>query len=301
MQRLLAVTFYFGLAPWLWRFCLRGEKRFLKHHFSQALVVTAIFFLILILFIVVEAVGVYEMIRHPDFAESGGLDSVSATQGILFLLLGSVWLLAWIGGIVLAAMGSTRALPVVGRLAGRKAFIGVSFVVCSPAYLVLLVLGGVTLHATSLTDRQVRPAPVYMLYDDLGYVPGWVFDLGFYRVSRAAKARWGRGSVVVAPVSEASLETAFESGRFVFVATHGLYGNIITEDLEYGPEDAGEVAIGGNLQFVYIAACYGGEQVRKWQAALEPAKVVAFDRESYVVEHIRYLWSEAPQRLSEVR
>lgn len=301
-QRVLAVLFYFGLAPWLWRVCLRGERRFLKHHFAQALTLSLLLLGILLLWALAYAVSSSLLIRDPEAYRSLSQSALfRLLTGGLLHVFGLLWLTAWGASTVLAALGSCFAIPVIGWLSRRKGVISASFVTCSPVYLGLLVLAGAALRASGLVEHELRPAPVYMLYDDMGYVPRWVFDLGFSRVSRAAKARWGRGNVVVVPLSEESLSTAFENGRFVFVASHGGGGRIVTKNLTYGPEDAKEATVGPDLQLVYIAACESGEQAESWEDVLAPAQVISFERKSRVREHVFWLWSEGPSEVYALR
>jgi hypothetical protein len=98
-----------------------------------------------------------------------------------------------------------------------------------------LLIVAAAVHASSLTRDDDEPAPVYMLYDDMGFVPRWVWSLGFYRVSSEATARWGRGSVVVAPLDEHHLRLALHHGRFIFLACHGQEGDIVTAQLRIAP------------------------------------------------------------------
>jgi hypothetical protein len=150
-----------------------------------------------------------------------------------------------------------------------------------------------------------------------------VFNLGFYRVALAATARWGRGSVVVAPLDERRLRLALRHGRFVFLACHGRGGVVETRSLWVAPPPAapggtarclclarreGEgcgpwvaLAAGQDLQVVYNTACDGGSSAGAWQAALAPAEVKTFDRLSAVAEHVAWLWFVGPARVREIK
>ena len=157
----------------------------------------------------------------------------------------------------------------------------------------------------------------------MGLVPRWVFNLGFYRISRAATERWGPGSVVVAPLDEHHLELALQHGRFIFLACHGRDGDIGTSDLLIvaPPLDAPELdgpnrglwvgrrdvdrhqepwtglRKGPSLQLVYNTACDSGVNAERWENALAPAEVKTFDRLSTVAEHIVWLWGTGPERV----
>ena len=79
---------------------------------------------------------------------------------------------------------------------------------------------------------EVVPAPVYFLFDNGEWqgVGGWAVKLSCYPVSLVAQERWGKGSVVVAPLSRENLAAAIAHGRFVFLAGHGIGGDILMVD-----------------------------------------------------------------------
>ena len=150
-------------------------------------------------------------------------------------------------------------------------------------------------------------------------------NLGFYRVSLAAQARWGPGSVVVAPLDKHHLRLALRHGRFVFLACHGRAGEITTPGFRTTPPplaEAGATAARGlcvanidgdhrygrwtlleagqDLRFVYNSACDSGSKAGAWEQALAPAEVRTFDRLSAVIEHLLWLWSDGPRRVREM-
>ena len=58
---------------------------------------------------------------------------------------------------------------------------------------------------------------------------------------------------------------------------------------------------GKDLRYVYISACNGGQKATEWEQRFAPAKVVTFDRLSAAMEHLWWLWFDAPERLKEIR
>jgi hypothetical protein len=216
-----------------------------------------------------------------------------------------------------------RALPLIARLTRlpfiyRLAWAGNALLCVGIALIVTA-----TIHATSLTRQDDEPAPVYLLYDDMGLIPRGVFNLGFYRITLAATERWGPGSVVVAPLDEQHLQLALNHGKFVFLACHGRDGDIATPHLRIVPHplfpgaleqphhgvfvtirntDSPEepwIALPArqSLQLVYNTACDSGAKAELWEAAFAPAEVKTFDRLSTVAEHIVWLWGEGPDRV----
>jgi len=297
IERLLAITFYFGLAPYFATFCLRGDRRFLRHHFAHALAFSALLLLILALTILVY-VAPHLLPGDPQHRQLSGaplmLWLLSDTMlRSLFLL----WLLAWAGAVASAAVGLAPELPLIARLARSPRLHSLALIASSPTYLVLLIFVGIAFHASLLADSRMRPAAAYLLYDDLGFVPQWVFEVGFYRISLAATARWGPGSVVVAPLTKEALDAALAHGRFVFVASHGNEGRILIGRSSYGPDEARRAPPGRPLQLLYIAGCDVGDSAPAWRNGLAPAEVILFNRESYVYEHFRWLWLDGPARI----
>src|SRR5438046_2076248 len=116
------------------------------------------------------------------------------------------------------------------RLAAAAFYLGLASLLAPAALPTALAL-----HASSLTREDAEPAAAYLLYDNRGGVPRWAMNLGFYRVSLAAQARWGPGSVVVAPLDKHHLRLALRHGRFVFLACHGPAGEITTPGLRITP------------------------------------------------------------------
>jgi hypothetical protein len=186
-----------------------------------------------------------------------------------------------------------------------------------------LLIVAIAVHASTLSRQDDEPASAYLLYDDMGIVPRWVFNVGFYRIARAATERWGPGSVVVAPLDEHHLRLALDNGKFVFLACHGRDGDIVTPYISIFPHplitreleqwkhevrviicDTGDpyqpwtaLPSARSLQLVYNSACDGGAKAEQWEAAFAPAEVKTFDRLSTVAEHIVWLWYDGPDRV----
>jgi uncharacterized membrane protein len=326
--RLLAVAFYLGLAPVLRPLGCRRDDPFVRHHAAQAsmaiLVLLAIFsgvllYWALLTYLILYQRELYERLPCPEGWPVPVRDGIP--QGIVL----PAWLLVWAWGLVLAARGSGHALPLIGRLARRPRLLLLARVGEALLFVAVLLTTAAALHASSLTRDDDEPAPVYLLYDNMGFVPRWVWDLGFYRISLAATERWGRGSVVVAPLDEHHLRQALLHGRFVFLACHGRGGYIETSQLWVAPPSPGpvteqtrrgvyvarreapdgtgpwtELEVGGALQLVYNTACDGGNKAEQWEAGLAPAEVKTFARLSTTAEHIAWLWLVGPARVREI-
>ena len=288
-SRLASVACYFALPAWI----LGSPDGMTLEHEGRARalrVITLASFLIFGLLLIV-ALGV---------AYHGERLAIGPTIVALVVLapLGLWPTVVWVESIHAASRGTVPRNRVVAALAASQALP----VLRRAAWLVLVV--GVAGIAAAVQDarRIVRedcraPAACYMLYDDHDFLghrwPSWIFELGFWRVARAAEARWGPGSVVVAPLTPSNLRQALEHGRFLFLATHGSGGQVRLDDWTFGPEAVG--SHGEDLKLVYITACEAGLKRDDWRHSLEGAQVFTFPRLSLVNEHVYWLWVRGPR------
>jgi uncharacterized membrane protein len=320
-ERLLAVACYFGFAPLVF-LSRRRREPFLRHHLTRGLA-SGLLLIGLVLLVLLElVVGTYLLVNHPDV-----IDSLLGTPAtILGYVLGGVVLvalLAWLAGVVLAALGSARDVPLVGRLARSRLGLRLAVAGNLAAWSFLLLVVGLTFHACSLV-RDEGEEPVYVLCDKQRWerlIPHWAIKLASYRLALAAQRRWGAGSIVVAPLNEASLRQALRHGRIVVLWCHGSDGDVLTPDGWVSSRRPGillgndgrcvylraldgqvvPLEAGDDLQFVYCAACNAGRAAALWQRRLAPAEVVTFNRISGGLEHILWLWFDGPRRVAETR
>jgi hypothetical protein len=215
---------------------------------------------------------------------------------LLLTVMVAVWLLAWLAGVLMAAGGSRRPLPVVARLGGLRWVRRTGLIGATGLWLLAVALGGTALYADRVArPLDGRPAPLYILYDDT-QAPRWVMALVSFPTIFAAESYWGSGATIVAPITPQSLAESLARGRFVYVAVHGERGPLLYRDGEIAPRDvAGRMPIGKELRLVYLSACHGGDMAQEWEAALAPAKVISYPRFSAHLEHARFLWIQAPR------
>jgi hypothetical protein len=269
----------------------RGGNELVCHHYRQA---AALSFLLLAIilssvptFLLLHVVALWE-----DFFYRFRLEEVYSWS---YLGLLAVWAGAWAAGLIFAALGSKRPLPLLSSL-GRRVWVRST---AGAGWTVLTIaVGSVATLAILSTGVPAtggsKPAEVYLLYD-AEIAPRWMATLGGYRLTHAAIARWGQGAAAVAPITQESLHEALAYGRLVFLATHGLSGRILTCGEQLGPRElTSQAPPGKNLRFVYLTACHGGDAGLEWREALAPARVVSFDRNSAALEHAFWLWFRAP-------
>ncbi|HEY8506063.1 MAG TPA: hypothetical protein VIL46_15865 [Gemmataceae bacterium] len=316
LSRLSAAACYLGLTPLLVLLRVRRDDPHLRHHRGQALAVWLPLLAFLLLCLAGLPLSTWLMIRFPDAYRRVMLE---LPQGMVIpLAVAGLWALVPLAGLALALAGSARPLPVVGRMARRRwlrclALAGNGVLLGSAA-----VAAALAAHASALV-REDGPAPVYLLYDNVGYeaLGAWGPKLAGYRLALAAAERWGPGAAVVAPLGRRTLGQALRHGRFAVLLCHGSDGLITSRDLLVRPANSMELALGGGrpfcvlqadgsewelpvgdgLAFVYNSACDAGRKAGRWQRCLAPAEVVTFDRPSGGIEHIWWLWADAPARL----
>lgn len=296
-SRLLAASFYCGSAPVLGYLRARREDAYASHHYKQALSVLLVLLVILVLEILVWLVISYVLVFHREYYEGTRFES---TLFMIVRRLFLCWLVVWAFSIAWALLGSWGSVPLIGRLARFRFPMNLSLVGCTAVTVVLAVIFSATVHATILTRHDEAPAKVYMLYDDVQRYPRWVFNLGFYFISRASVDRWGPGSVVVAPLTKEDLARALVEGKFIFLSSHGTKDGLITRDFRIRPEEAAPFGIGEDLQFVYITGCDSGTLVKQWKRTFAPAEVVTFDRLSAVLEHVYWLYFRGVRKVREL-
>lgn len=213
-----------------------------------------------------------------------------------FVVLAVAWAVAWLAGIFMAAVGSSRSLPKLARLGGLRWVRWTGLVGGGGLWLMAVILPGLAVYAARVArPLDGRSAPLYILYDDT-QAPRWVMALVSVPTIHAAERHWGRGSTIVAPITPQSLAEALARGRFVYVAVHGHRGPLLYRGGEITPQDvARSMPVGKELRLVYLSACHGGDMAADWEAAMAPAKVVSFPRFSAHLEHARFLWLQAPR------
>lgn len=295
-SRLLGGAWYLCLGPLL---SLVGRWRrdvYICHHRQQALITVSLLCLVALALPTYFAIEVY-LVRHYSQPQM-------PDPAITFLPGLGLWGLLSVVGIVMSLAGSTRSIPLVGRLGRSQWLTTLAWLGNSILLGIFVLVVGLAIHASWLAREDAVPAPVYYLYDnrDHAFLGTWGQKLFCYRISRVAQERWGPGSVVVAPITGENLRIAIAHGRFVVLISHGSSGAIRTIDnMNAWPDASGGPVAGKDRQLVYISACCGGEKTAEWRQVLAPAEVVTFDRLSAGGEHLWWLWFEAPDRLKEIR
>lgn len=288
-ERLLNISYYIGFIPFYWLFnAIQYKKWSRNYHYIHALTISFLLFCSFIIFSICFGIQTFILYFYRNVA-------LTIPMELSFYILGCllfICLMIWLEGIVSAIIGRAP------RILLFSSFTRTRFLVILTAlhhfFVILIIVAAI--HSSVIAQTEVEGAEIFLLYDDMGYVPRWVFTLGFYCDSISAINRWGDNSVAIVPLNNNTIDYALENGRFIFVASHGLEGDIILQhNIFYGPENVVSNNISASLQYVYLTGCDTGLKREEWENVLSPAYVKTFDRLSTTFEHFCWLVIEGPK------
>ncbi len=296
-DRFSAFAYYLFRAPFIRASRAKALGPFQATHYEAAM--GSWFLLLLVTFLLVLAVACLSIVMVF-------VRSVYEHWHLEPYLLDVVWktFLAWVVVHTFCAVhalgGWGGKLPLVNRLGAQPLVRGFVRAAAAGCLLLLLVVGVVAAHASMLTRHDEQPGRVYMVYEDNGVVPGWIFSLGMYRMALAARDSFGPDSTILLRISVEHLRRAFREGTVVVVGSHGQAQGLIADKRWFTPNDlkAGDVGLG--LRYVYLTGCDSGAQAADWQRVLRPAQVATHDRLTAVVEHIWWMWFSGPGIIREI-
>lgn len=297
-QRALAALGYLGGLPAYYLVPRLRPTPFREHHFRQAVAIHCLLFMILGLSVVTIAVLSYLLVFHREFYERLQMEGyVLGTLRKLYL----AWAVFWGFGLSMAVFGSARDMPLVHVLARNKRLVNMTSLCLVGLYGAILAMIPVTIHATTLVPVERTTGSVYMVYEDNGIFPRWLFALAFYPMALTTESVIGPGEAVLLHISRESVAEALAGGRIVFIGSHGTKKGLMLKDDWLLPEDLAEVPKNAKLGFVYLTGCDSGEQREAWVSALAPAEVLTYDRLSAVLEHAWWLWFSGPERIRRLK
>jgi hypothetical protein len=297
---ILKVGNYLGLAPLVWfLYGAKKEEKEIVQHSKQALALSLLFLCCLVIFLLCFILHQIILFASRDFFQLLPLEISFYILGVFLFL----WLTLWLSGII-SALRNNRlsAIPLVSWITGKNGLLWFAalWTIFFQVSVTATLAGAI--HSTKIVQSARPQAEVYVLYDDMGYIPEWVFSLGFYRVSLTSFEKWGEGSVKMVPLTVANLNQALQSGRFVYVASHGAEGRIyLDNNTSLGPEGIKQEHVGAELQYVYLSGCDTGYLHTDWEKAFGAAEVKTFARLSSTSEHIIWLLIDGPKIISELQ
>ena len=295
-DQLLKVSNYFGFAPLVWfLYGAKKEKKEIVQHSKQALALSFLFLCCLIVFLLFFILHQIVLFASRDFFKLLPLEISFYILGFFLFL----WLILWLWGIISTTSNRWSELPLTSRITRKNGLL--LFAALWTIFFQVSVTATIAIvfHSTQITQSTRSQVEAYMLYDDMGYIPEWVFSYGFYRVALVSLEKWGTGSVKIVPLNAENLKQAFQAGSFVYVASHGAEGRIYLDNsTSLGPEDIKQEHIGAELQYVYLSGCDTGYLDADWKRVFGSAEVKTFDRLSSTSEHIIWLLIDGPRIIS---
>lgn len=291
-ERLLLLCLYMGIAPLFWGWSKNQASARARVHYGQALALWALFGLFWVLFAGLVIFFSILMIHQRVWAESraGEVWILGFARKCLL-----VWVVFWLFSAWRCLRGSAIPVPFLGAVARR------SLVRCLGIGVVhFLFFGAIAIipgawYADAMVADTPEAGKVFVLYDDMGFIPRPLFSLATCRLSRASVKRWGKESLVLAPLNRENINLALMRGRLVFIGSHGVSEGLLLSDGYYSPEDVPAQPVESDLGYVYLAGCDSGAQREAWEAALHPATVKTYDRLTPTLEHLWWLWTAGPR------
>jgi len=287
---------YFGLAPFLCLFQKRIREDFIKFHIKQSLVLW--FWLILLLLFLSGCILLLTLIvvRFPDFYQNWEVESWFLSISRKLLLC---WFVFLVFGLGCAFMKSAKPLPFVSFWLRHKTLFFVSKFADAVFVLFVLFLFVINIYSCLLMYPQAREPKVYVLYDNLDYLPQWIFNIGFFPIIKSGSEVYGKGNVALRVVSKESLFESLRNAEIVFIASHGTEEGILSREGFIRPEDIQEIEVNKKMKFVYLSGCKGGEQKEMWSKVFAPAKVLTYKRMTATFEHAWWFWRYGPMVIHE--
>lgn len=316
--RILSVSAYFGLAPFLWLSGVYHQQNpVLKHHTKYSLGFAFLTLCAFIIYVVQNSIA-YSIFRYfwrptmEEFSASAIWQAIYVFADMAVSLTAAfAWILAWSICVVGASNGRTPTISVMTWLTSKKWAIRFGVVWMFLAELVFVVVFGLGVRSVQLSAReQSSTAKVYILYTIGGYIPlpdvyqsftpsRWMVTMAFYPTVIAGLEKFGEDGVAILPLTEENFKQATKTGKFIFVASHGgstsgSFTLSMNPHIQYSPSDVDVTSVGEDLQFAYFAGCYTGNLEAEWQQRLGAGEMVMFDRISYVDEHMLWVWLKSP-------
>jgi hypothetical protein len=296
--RLLAFSGYCGFAPLLYLPAKDGLPDFVDLHRRQALGIALLLAMVTFFFVLSVAIASFAMVMHRSFYEESRIEWWLLWTSRKFYIC---WLVFWVFGLALSLLGSPAELPLVRFFMARRFWMRLALALWVGVYTLLALVGGAAVYANTLVRSDAAPGDVYLVYEDVGRLPRWLFAIGFCPIARVARDELGAQRAVILPISEETIARALKEGRFVFIGSHGGKQGMLLEKGRYLPPEAVDaMETHPDLRFVYLTSCDGGTQKAAWEAALAPAEVITFPRLTAVVEHAWWLWFRGPEVLQRV-
>ncbi len=293
-ERTLALLCYLGVVPAALYCKKKHPSDYCTLHAKQALVLFGFLAIIVVLLAVLVLLLSYGMVHHRQLVERWPSEVWLLSLGRKLLI---VWAVFWGYAVVRAVRGSAVPVPYLSRALRSRWLPNTGAIFVVSLVVIAVVMCPIVVRAHTLTTEREEAGKVFVVYDDLGRFPRFLFSFAVYPITRSAVARHGHDSVVMAPMTRTAIKTALTQGTFVIIASHGTAQGLLLEEGYFTPDDVPPLHDHTPLQFVYLAGCDSGAQRQAWETALYPATVKTYDRLTPVIEHLWWFWIEGPKHV----
>ena len=295
IHRILCAFLYMGIAPVAYLFRYHQKTDFTNHHTRHALSSAFAMHAALLIFIILRIPVIKLRILREDISLAIRADAIHSILMIITFAL----LLLWTAlSVFCALVGKSARIPILSRLSKKAWLPGTMLVIFTLGLALLVTIMCFSCHSLSITPQSNNEAKVFMLYDDGGFFPRWLFTLGFLSVTKKASNLLGPNSMCVCQLTNDTFQHAFSHGKFIVLATHGAGpGQIYAGRQIYKATDALKASDGNHPSFIYLTGCSVSKGDNSWAEAFPTTEVISFRRWSATVEHIWWLYSEAPDKL----
>lgn len=295
-KRMGVLALYLGCAPLFLSRHSGTVSAYWKAHRNQALLLWAWLGLFFLLFLALVAIASFLMVENRDWFSSHPVEHWLFSFFRKCLL---VWLVFWLYAVWRCLRGCANPVPLLGRLSRQRFFHYTGGFSVFLFFCMLLFLPGAIFSAGAHISEEPREGGVFVLYDDQGHFPRWIFSLAVWRLSLAASQCLKGEKLCLLPADRENMDLALDQGLFVFAGTHGVAEGLLLQDGLY-PPNARIRPAGEQLRFVYLAGCDSGAQQKEWASRLAPAQLRTFDRLTPTLEHLWRLWTEMPGTLRSI-
>ncbi len=292
LRFLLLVICYLGFAPVVGVIKGKDEDDFFYLHIRQSIILWTWLVLISLCISGFILVLTFLVLHFPDFYQNWDIELWFISISRKIFLCWSVFLLFGLGS---ALYGSTRLLPFITFWMNKKWLFLFSKIINMFLIISLIFICSVNIYVYYLLHPRENAPKVYVLYDNLDYLPQWIFNIAFFPIINTGCSIYGKGGVALRVIDKESFAESLKSAEIIFVASHGMEEGMLSRRGVIKPEDIQKMEVNKNLKFVYLSACKTGAQKEVWEKAFRYAKVLTYKRMTATFEHAWWFWKYGPK------
>lgn len=292
IKLLLLIICYLGFAPVIGVFKSAKKDDWLYIHIKQSIILWSWFFILLLVIVIFISLLSFLVVYLPDFYQNWDIELwfISISRK-LFLC----WLVFLLFGFGSAILNSTRLLPFINFWIKSKWLFLYSKSVNIILIFFVTLFSLINFYAYYLMYNERNIPKVYVLYDNLDYLPQCIFNIGFLPIITTGCSVYGKGGVALRVIDKESFKESLKNAEIIFVASHGMEEGMLSRKGVIKPEDIQKMDVNEHLKFVYLSACKTGAQKEVWERAFRYAKVLTYKRMTATFEHAWWFWKNGPK------